>query len=82
MEVYNEIKKDLGFFIFAIVLIGAILNGFGLSLDDSDKNGWTRSGVSVITDYKTGLQYLSRGGAMIPRVDINGKHIRIDKKGY
>lgn len=64
----------LGIFtvLFFSLVISAILK------DDSDKNFFTRSGMSVYTDYKTGLQYLggSKGG-IIPRLDENGKHIKI-----
>ncbi len=60
--------------IFGIITV--ILNTFSLKVDDTDFSGWKRSGLSLHTDAKTGLQYLShRNGALIPRLDENGEHI-------
>lgn len=49
--------------------------------DDSDKSFFKRSGMSVYTDYKTGLQYVKGGffGGTTPRLDENGKQVRIIK---
>nr|WP_300312811.1 hypothetical protein [Halomonas sp.] len=44
--------------------------------DDSDPVDG-RSGVSVVTDAKTGLQYLrAPGGGITPRLTIDGKHMK------
>ena len=53
------------------------LNVLGIGLDDSDRDAWHRSGLTVHTDHATGLQYLSapRCG-MVPRLDVEGRHIR------
>lgn len=52
-----------------------------LKTDDSDKSFFTRSGMVLYTDYKTGLQYFSTGGLfgkqLIPRLDENGKHMKV-----
>lgn len=39
-----------------------------------------RSGFTVMTDYKTGLQYLKSGNALTPRLDRDGKQIIKDNK--
>jgi hypothetical protein len=50
------------------VLTWSVLNSWDIGTDDSDVDGWHRSGMSVLTDHKTGLQYLSDGhGGMIRR---------------
>lgn len=78
MEVYKQIKKDF-FNLFAIILVfSVLLNGLGFSIDDTDKDGFNRSGVSLITDYGTGLQYLYKGGALIPRIGANGIQVRVN----
>lgn len=46
---------------FSVSLISALM---GWGMDDSDKSAWNRSNMKVLTDHKTGVQYLSdsRGG--------------------
>jgi hypothetical protein len=47
---------------------------FGWGLDDTDLDKWHRSGMTVYTDYKTGVQYLSNGfGTLTPRLGTDGK---------
>ena len=56
--------------VIVLLIIGILPN----DRDDSDPpNG--RSGMLVLTDYKTGCQYLYRGGAIVPRLDRNSKQI-------
>ena len=59
----------IGCIYIAIILALSLLRTlFGFGIDDSDKDTWHRSGVTVITDYKTGIQYLSDGhGGMVQR---------------
>lgn len=59
----------------ALVLFEVIFN----QPDDSDKSFFKRSGMSIYTDYKTGLQYVKGGffGGTTPRLDENGKQIRV-----
>jgi len=41
---------------------------FGWGMDDSNKSGWERSGFTIMTDNKTGIQYLSDGkGGLVRR---------------
>lgn len=70
---------------FIVWLVWVYLIGFFISVlinrytdlgrDDTDpKNG--RSNLIVLTDAKTGLQYLSTAkGGLIPRLDADGKQI-------
>lgn len=45
-------------------------NLFDVNTDDSDLNGWNRSGLMIHTDHKTGIQYLSDGrGGLIKRTN-------------
>ena len=54
---------------FAILLPFSMLrNWLAWDTDDSDKDGWHRSGLRVHTDAKTGIQYLSDGhGGLVRR---------------
>jgi hypothetical protein len=48
----------------------------GLFTDDSDFDGWHRSGLKVHTDAKTGIQYLSDGhGGLVPRLAADGQSL-------
>lgn len=59
------------FWIIGFCLIGLVAllcNFFGLGVDDSDSNGWNRSRLKILTDAKTGIEYLSDGkGGLIER---------------
>lgn len=72
--------------IAAVILLGitiaVLLNwaGWWSDVDDTDKDKWTRSNIELITDYGTGVQYLYKGGALIPRLDKDGKIIVVKKK--
>lgn len=61
------------FLLCAVILIPIIWK-----TDDTDISRFKRSGLSVYTDNKTGLQYLSHGmfGSLTPRLDESGKQIR------
>jgi hypothetical protein len=65
------VKAIAEIFIIYLILFCAVRiidNCSGWNTDDSDKNGWNRSGLKVHTDYKTGIQYLSDGsGGLIER---------------
>lgn len=87
----NEIfmgLKEFAIWLALMYLIGlvllAIVNQSPMSRDDSDSGkGWfdSRSGVSVITDAKTGCQYLAwPNGGITPRLDKGGNHICITGK--
>lgn len=77
MEVYNQAKKDLGKLILFILVLMVVLNQLDFGVDNTDKDGFNRSNMQLLTDYGTGLQYLYKGGALIPRLDKNGNQIRI-----
>ena len=49
----------------------SITNYFSIGLDATDKDAWHRSGVSVVTDYQTGQQYLKTPeGFLTPRLGV------------
>ncbi|MBK3737440.1 hypothetical protein GAY29_31235, partial [Azospirillum brasilense] len=55
-------------------VLTSIRNGLSIGVDDSDMDGWRRSGVAVHTDHKTGLQYLAApGGGITPHLDKSGR---------
>ncbi len=57
----------------SICYLGAlVLAYFNCGLDDSDQDGLHRSGLRILTDHKTGRQYLSDGhGGLVRRDDPN-----------
>ena len=62
-----------------LLLVNALINTLGLFTDDSDKSGWKRSGFRVLTDHKTGVQYLCRYGAIQPRLNADGTVIKVSE---
>lgn len=64
--------------IVVAMVISYLINSTPYGRDDSDVGKWfgKRSGLSVMTDNKTGLQYLvtSKGG-ITPRLDSSGKQL-------
>lgn len=67
MKLYREIKNDISVFILIILIIMLVRNQFDFGLDDSDLDGWNRSGFEVLKDHKTGKEYLYRNGIIINR---------------
>ena len=67
MNLYREIKNDISVIILIILIIMLIRNQFDFGLDDSDLDGWNRSGFEILKDYKTGKEYLYRDGIIINR---------------
>jgi hypothetical protein len=69
---HGIIKGFLGIctiYVIAVLLINASYWVFGWGMDDSDKSSRERSGLMVLIDYKTGIEYLSDGkGGLIQRV--------------
>jgi hypothetical protein len=56
-----------------VLLIVAINNAAGVGTDDCDLDAWHRCGVKVITDHKTGVQYLmAPDGGLVQRASGSG----------
>ena len=48
--------------------ISYLVNGLLRATDDCDRSSWDRCGMRVLTDAKTGQQYLvTTGGGIVPR---------------
>lgn len=67
MNLYREIKNDISVIILIILIIMLVRNQFDFGLDDSDLDGWNRSGFEILKDHKTGKEYLYRNGIIINR---------------
>ena len=67
MNLYRGIKNDISVIILIILIIMLVKNQFNFGLDDSDLDGWNRSGFEVLKDHKTGKEYLYRDGIIINR---------------
>ena len=67
MNLYREIKNDISIIILIILMVVLVKNQFDFGLDDSDLDGWNRSGFEVLKDHKTGKEYLYRNGIIINR---------------
>lgn len=67
MNLYREIKNDISVIILIILIVMLVRNQFDFGLDDSDLDGWNRSGFEILKDHKTGKEYLYRNGIIINR---------------
>ena len=67
MNLYRGIKNDISVIILIILIIMLVRNQFDFGLDDSDLDGWNRSGFEILKDYKTGKEYLYRDGIIVNR---------------
>mgnify|MGYP006350696015 FL=1 len=77
MNLYRGIKNDISVIILIILIIMLVRNQFDFGLDDSDLDGWNRSGFEVLKDHKTGKEYLYRNGIIINRE--TGEQIEMEK---
>ena len=67
MNLYREIKKDIFVIIIIVLIVSFYRNEFNFGLDDSDLDGWNKSGFEVLKDHKTGKEYLYKNGIIINR---------------
>jgi len=59
-----------------LLFILSMLLGLIMPTDDSDVNWHKRSGLTIHTDDKTGLQYFSTpNGGITPRLDAEGRQM-------
>ena len=59
---------DVVFVILVLALIAtAVTNWMNWNVDSTDMSGWKRSGMTLYTDYGTGIQYLSNGTGIVER---------------
>lgn len=74
---YNGFQFGCG--LFACLLVFILVMSFFNSHDSTDEPG-KRSGVIVVTDAKTGMQYLrTPGGGITPRIDAECHQMRADQ---
>lgn len=72
----NSVGKLLLIYLVVVFVLWLWSGISGVTTDDSDTDSWHRSGFRIMTDARTGLQYLSDGkGGLILRVDATGKPI-------
>lgn len=74
--VIKQIAGNLLFIFIAWIIIYWLAYGWygftGCMQDSTDKNSWNRSGMRVYTDNATGVQYLSTGQGLTPRLNADG----------
>jgi hypothetical protein len=60
-----------------IWLLAAVLlaQNFPLWRDDTDPPWPKMSGMNLMTDHRTGCEYVGAGGGITPRVDGSGRHM-------
>lgn len=67
--VVDGIVAELRWVIVVLAVFYITVNTGSFMTDDTDLNGWNRSGLNLHTDHGTGVQYLStKDGALIPRI--------------
>lgn len=77
----SEVEKLAQMLRRALILLGfvtfviSVSSMMGSGMDNSDASPMNRSGLKLHTDNLTGCQYFSRDGALIQRVDRDGRHI-------
>lgn len=77
--VTDAIINAIAIIALALWIVTAFANWLA-PYDDTDFNG-QRSGLQILTDCRTGLQYLStREGGLTPRLDATATQIRKDCK--
>lgn len=59
-----------------IVALAGIAGPLLIAPDSTDISRFDRSGLSILTDHKTGLQYLKSGFALTPRMGLDGKQMK------
>jgi len=72
--------KYIGEILLILIVVLVIWNlaryVFDIGVDDSDLSSSKRSGLTIYTDYKTGVQYVgTQNGGLSVRVDENNKPI-------
>lgn len=66
--VFQFVGEKLFWLLVLVIALHLGRNVFNFGIDDSDKDGFNRSGLIVHKDYKTGIEYLSDGkGGLIKR---------------
>lgn len=81
MDLLETLKSFATWFAVIYATVVGIVALFSLTpfgRDDTDEQGWfgRRSGVSLITDERTGCQYLStHKGGVTPRLGSRGEHV-------
>mgnify|MGYP003657251889 CR=1 FL=1 len=67
-QVTLGIFRAIGYICLLILLTNCALNYFNIGTDDSDTDGFNRSGLRIHKDAKTGKEYISTpSGALLPR---------------
>lgn len=57
-----------------LIALSMLKNMLGIGVDDTDKSAWDRSGLTIMKDEKTGIEYLSDGkGGMIQRAGTSNE---------
>ena len=78
MKLYNEIKKDLFWFLIILIMLSYLSDYYKIGFDDSDNNiTHERSNLKIYTDHLTGVQYIKFGmfGPVINRLDKYGNQV-------
>ena len=58
-----------------VIVTQLIYSLFGFGMDNSDGGKWKRSGMKLHTDHLTGVQYFSKFGSLVVRVDSLGNPV-------
>jgi len=73
--IVDGVMEIFCFMILGYFLMWLVLGVTGAFMDDTDASGWRRSGMDILTDAKTGLQYLAHGHSLTPRLGNDRKQL-------
>jgi len=69
----KEITRYLAAILIGVTSYAGVKHVFQLGKDDTDPEGYQRSGLRLYTDHGTGIQYLSDGNSITPRLKATGE---------
>ena len=70
----------VGFILIVYIVMWGLFAWLNPYDDTDDIKNKKRSGLTLYTDYKTGVQYIGRWGSLCPRIDKDGNIMTIEEE--
>lgn len=79
-ELFFQKINSILFILVLYLFFKLIFDIFGAGMDSSDTSNFNRSGMEVHIDAKTGVNYLSYGNVLVPRLNPDGSiHVGVEE---